>query len=583
MRPWHLALILVATVALVFSEVRRMDFVDWDDNINVYANPRLNPITGQSWAKAWTEPYYALYIPVTHTIWTAVALLARRPPDERGITLSPMPFHLANLTVHILNVLLVFAILRLLLRRDWPAFVGAGLFGLHPLQVEPVAWVTGMKDLAGALFALLALWQYLTGAAMHHRGTPGRPGLHMALAVAFFALAVLAKQTVVGLVVIAWALDHLVIGRSAAQAARSLLVWLPVVIGGAVIAKVFNGPDPEAVELWARPFVAGDRLAFYLARLVWPAGLCTSYLRKPALVLANWWGYVTWLAPAALTAALIAVRRRWPVLSASGLVFGVALLPVLGLVPFPDQDVTDRYMYLAMLGPALAVGWLLVRWESPRVNAAAVLLLAVMGFASSFQALHWYNTDSLFQRVLVVNPRSWVAHTSLANTLLNRGGADEAYQHLRQALRVKPDYADAWDAMGRYLAMTGRPEEAVDAYHRVLAIHPDAVATHHALGMALEAAGRPEEARAELEEAIRLDPQAWYAYSDLGTLVAEQGDVEGSLAHFRECIRIKPDFAPAYLNLASSLMRLGREDEARQVIASLEARQAQAGGGSTAP
>ncbi|MCD6361655.1 MAG: hypothetical protein J7M38_12435, partial [Armatimonadetes bacterium] len=229
MRAWHYALILVLAVTVVFAQVRDFGFLDWDDNINVYANPRLNPVTAQSLAEIWTKPYFALYIPVTHTVWAGIALLARRPPDERGITLDPSYFHLANLLVHVLNVLVVFAILRLLLRREWAAFIGAGLFGLHPVQAEPVCWITGMKDLMGALLALLALWQYLTGATLAaDERAAGRSRLHFALAPALFALALLAKPTAVGLPIIAWALDRLIIGRDARQVARSLALWVPV-------------------------------------------------------------------------------------------------------------------------------------------------------------------------------------------------------------------------------------------------------------------------------------------------------------------------------------------------------------------
>ncbi len=573
MRPWHFALILVVVVVLVFAEARQMQFLDWDDNINVYANPNLSPVTTESLAEIWTKPYFALYIPVTHTIWAGVASLAQRPPDERGITLDPSRFHLANLLVHVMNVLIVFAILRLLLRHDLGAFFGAGLFALHPVQVEPVCWITGMKDLAGALFALLALWQYLVAAAAEHSASPGsRSRLHMGLALLFFALAMLAKQTAAGLIVIAWGLDCLVIGRSPRESARALLPWVPVAIAGAIIAKVFNGPEPAAVHIWGRPFVAGDALAFYLNKLVWPVGLCTDYGRMPAMVLANWWGYVTWLAPAGLAAVLIVGRRRWPILAAAGLAFGMALLPVLGLVPFPGQDVTDRYMYLAMLGPALALGWCIARFQSKRMTAIAAVLLALLAFGSSVQSLHWRDNKALFMRVLEVNQLSWVAHTTLANELLKDGSPEAAYAFAAGALRVKPEYAEAHDTLGRALLMLGRPEDAITEYRRALSIRPDSAATHHALGGVLASVGKVEEAQAEYEETLRLDPQAWYAHDALGVLMGSQGRHEEAITHFRACARIKPDYPNAQANLGFALMNSGREDEAQRVFDAVRAR-----------
>ncbi len=505
MRPIHYALVLIVALSLVYAEVPNLKFLDWDDNVNVYANPLLNPVSGETLKRYWTKPFFSLYIPVTHTVWTGIAYFAQGPPDERGITLNPTAFHVANLILHVLCALVVFAILRLLLKHDWGAFVGAALFALHPVQVEPVCWITGMKDLAGASLGLLALWQYLTWAAKtQDQDATGHSRKRLYLSVGLFALAALAKQTVIGLIVVAWALDHLVLKRDAREAARSLLPWLPVAIGGAIIAKIFNGPDPEAVQLWARPFVAGDALAFYLGKLVWPVGLCTDYVRSPAVVIANWWGYVTWLVPAALATALIALRKRFPALAASGLIFGVALLPILGLVPFPDQDVTDRYMYLVMLGPALALGWTVARLNAPRLNLLVALMLAALAIGSSFQTLHWDNTTTLFARVLAVSPRSWVAHTMIANELLNHGHPIEAQAYLAEALRLKPDSAEVQDSLGRSLLMLGRPEEAVEHYRRVTSLRPESGAGHYGLANALEAAGQHEEARAEYDEAMRL-------------------------------------------------------------------------------
>jgi hypothetical protein len=505
MRPIHYALVLIVALSLVYAEVPNLKFLDWDDNVNVYANPLLNPVTSETLKHYWTKPFFALYIPVTHTVWTGIAYFAQGPPDERGITLNPTAFHVANLILHVLCALVVFAILRLLLKHDWGAFVGAALFALHPVQVEPVCWITGMKDLAGASLGLLALWQYLTWAAKtQDQDATGHSRKRLYLSVGLFALAALAKQTVIGLIVVAWALDHLVLKRDAREAARSLLPWLPVAIGGAIIAKIFNGPDPEAVQLWARPFVAGDALAFYLGKLVWPVGLCTDYVRSPAVVIANWWGYATWLVPAALATALIALRKRFPALAASGLIFGVALLPILGLVPFPDQDVTDRYMYLVMLGPALALGWTVARLNAPRLNLLVALMLAALAIGSSFQTLHWDNTTTLFVRVLAVSPRSWVAHTMIANELLNHDHPIEAQAYLAEALRLKPDSAEVQDSLGRSLLMLGRPEEAVEHYRRVTSLRPESGAGHYGLANALEAAGQHEEARAEYDEAMRL-------------------------------------------------------------------------------
>src|SRR5207249_4089287 len=127
-------------------------------------------------------------------------------PDIMGASLNPWVFHTANVFVHLLAVLVAFAILRRLLRRvaaeaaaEWGAFFGAAVFATHPVQVEPVAWVSGLKDVLCGLLVLVSLWQYLLWAesnsgthADDSATTYGTPtALHYVLATAAFVIALL--------------------------------------------------------------------------------------------------------------------------------------------------------------------------------------------------------------------------------------------------------------------------------------------------------------------------------------------------------------------------------------------------------
>ena len=112
--------------------------------------------------------------PVSYNLFGALTVLARQP--DGGI--DPFPFHFASLLIHIASALLVWAILRLLIKRDWAACAGAVLFAVHPVQVEAVAWVSGMNTLLFALLSLWAIWQYLLaarpGVSPNQRALPSR-------------------------------------------------------------------------------------------------------------------------------------------------------------------------------------------------------------------------------------------------------------------------------------------------------------------------------------------------------------------------------------------------------------------------
>ena len=171
---------LVVLTAATLGRLCFAEFVTWDDELTIFNNPHLNP-PGEEIGWFWRNPWMELYVPVTYTVWGGLARLARlQTPDLSGATLNPWVFHTANVGVHLLSVLVVFAILRLLLRKvvagkraEWAAFAGAALFAIHPLQVETVAWASGMKDLLCGLFSLLAVWFYLQRAARRPKARGG--------------------------------------------------------------------------------------------------------------------------------------------------------------------------------------------------------------------------------------------------------------------------------------------------------------------------------------------------------------------------------------------------------------------------
>ena len=312
--------LLLLVLAGAFSEVGRLDFVLWDDDVNVYENPYLHPVTLRNVLWFWRQPYFSMYIPVTRTVWAGLGLVSGLTSEGPGIKpMDPSVFHLANLAVHALNALLVFTLLRKLVANDWACCAGALLFGLHPVQVEPVAWVTGMKDLLGGLFALVALWGYLTHAMRRREGGGAAAGrAHYVVATVAFALALLSKPSAVVLPVVAWVLDRWALKRPAREVVWALAPWVVLAIAAGGVAAWAEAAIRGArtyTPIWARPFVAGDALAFYLYKLLVPLRLGSDYGRTPQFVLGHAWGYLTWLAPCVLGVLLWARRQAWPLSS----------------------------------------------------------------------------------------------------------------------------------------------------------------------------------------------------------------------------------------------------------------------------
>ena len=511
----------------------RHEFVAYDDDTNVWRNPALNPPTWPRLRGFWQQPYANMYIPVTYSVWTAVALVADMPQADRlGSLLNPYVFHTANLLVHIASVLVVWVILNLLVRHAWAAAVGALLFALHPVQVEPVAWVTGMKDLLCGLLSLLAIWQYLLYAGAEDPAQKRSRWAHYAVATAALVLALLSKPAAVTLPVIAWILSGLLPGRNWRTGIAPLLPWVAIAAVSAAIMVQVQPPEARvASPLWARPLVASDTIAFYLYKLLYPARLGMDYGRTPQWLVHQPWVYFAWLVPAVGGAALWWLRTRTPVLPAAAGVFVASLLPVLGLKLFDYQEIStvaDRYLYLAMLAPALAMAWWLSRyWTRARVTGC-IIVLCILGTRSWFQTWTWRDTRTLLTHAVWVNPSSWTAHRGLVTELMATD-LPAAIEHGRAAVRSRPDDRPNHDALGLALLAARQYDQAIAAHREAMRVEPDPV--------------------------LRLLSQSYLARA-----LARSGRLDQAIEQYRAVLSAAPDFGEAQRGLAEAL----REQEQRK-------------------
>ena len=328
----------------------------------------------------------------------------------RGITLNPLYFHAANVCLHTVNALLVFAILRRILKRDWPAGLGALLFALHPVQVEAVGWISGMKDVLAGTFSLAAVWAYLgyaMGGNHQEEKSLARAWVRYGVGLVCFVAGILSKPSVMMVPGILVVLDYFCVRRSVWAIAKSLWLWFGITILAAV-SEVDSAGDRDRYDAaWARPLIVGDSLMFYLYKLVVPIQLGIDYGRRPQVVMQQAWFYLAWIVPAIIALVLWRWRRTRPLLLVGACIFVVAAAPTLGWTRFLFQyysTTADHYLYFAMLGPALALGWLLTR-ANQSAFALCGAVLAVFAVLTMLQTRTWKSDQTLFTQAIETNPK----------------------------------------------------------------------------------------------------------------------------------------------------------------------------------
>ncbi len=587
--------ILMVAILLTFGRACTYDFVNLDDRQVVVRNPLMNPVTPHSFKVWWTTPQFQLYDPLTATVRAAIASLARVPPDpQTGDALNPWVFHTVNLLLHMGVTLLVYQLLLYLRIRPWPACGGAMLFAIHPVQVEPVVWITSVKDLLYGTFALLAIWRLLisledrSGGAQPHAagGANATSGVgNYLLATLCFVLAVLSKPTAVIVPLLALPLVWLACRRISMRAWIRLGIWCLIALPFILIAKSAQ-PAPYAQRLvpWQRFLVAGDALAFYLFQIIWPKTLLLYYGRTPGYILRYgfiWW---TWIAPATIFAILWVNRRRCPSALAGMSIFAVGLLPILGFVGFEFQyysTVADRYLYIPMFGIALIAASALDRVPKG-YGAMWGILLVILAMRSFAQVLYWQNSLTLFNHVLDYDPRSAVSHAGLAVVFADQGDYDRSIEYARRSIALDPHRCEPYVTLAKSLDVTGNTAAAIEAfragfradarmkgplndYTAALVRHGDArhalafaelsaelfprVSTYVNLGVALAKTNDWQGAKRELQSAAALDPNDYKAQCNLASVLLHLGDLAGARLHYELAVSIDPENPAALAGL----------------------------------
>lgn len=515
-----LALVLVVTAVLYWPTLD-YGLLNWDDKLHITANPTFGDL-----GAAWTQAQVHVYMPVTWSAWAIAWDLGGGDPGW---------LHALNVFGHLLGVVLAYLVLLRLpgvgkrAAGRWAAVVGAALFALHPLQVESVAWITSLKDIASADFALLAAW-------LHLRATANESKRGQAGAVIAFALAVLSKPTVVALVP-ALVLIRLATGESVWR--RDLLVtWgamVAVAIPSLVLTAIaqFDASHVAHVGYGDRVLVAADAFGSAIGSVLWPGTRLGMIGRSPAVVLEGtlWIGALVVLA----VLAALAAWKRWPELLWGGLFMLVLVLPVSGLLAFGAQvntTVADRYLHLALLGPAWALSAGIARCLASTAASAHcrhTMVVAISGLlavgwvlVSNAQVAAWSSDRALWQHTLDHDAENRLALEQMGRLHNAAGEYDHAIAIGRRGVAAHPDNAPISHSLGVALASTRQMEQALPFFKRAVLSQPKWSSAWLSLIKVTRDTGKPElllETVAELQQ--RQEPVDPSQRPELAFAVAE--------------------------------------------------------------
>ncbi len=574
--PSWAPLVIVAFTALLYAHTLQNNFTVLDDDAYILNNPFLKNFSLKGIVAILSSFYSGNYHPLTTLSWFI---------EYNLFEANPLPFHLVNVLLHLVNTWLVYKLAERLSGSNITAAVTSLLFAIHPMHVESVAWVSERKDVLYALFYLLTLLHYLRYMASGFRKK------NYWFCLVLFIASLLSKSAAVTLPVLMLVVDYYK-GRKvdARTLAEKIPFFLLSLLFGVLAILSQRAAGTLSISLLSYGIINGSVLflsgiAFYIAWLIVPAKLAIMhcypavhngmlpviyYLSVPLLVCLAW-----------LCFRRTAYRRE--------LLFGVSFFLVtisvmLQIISAGLALTAERYSYIPSIGLFYIAGQCITYFSATRRRTITIALSAAVMAAFLFVTYNrigvWKDDGLLFNDVIEkypdvyygywlrgnmekklgdlqpaladytecikLNPQYYDAVFNRANTYDATGNLQEALADYNKAIELKPGYADAYNNRGWLLFRMGDTVNAMTNYNKAIATDPLMEQAYNNRGWAYQVAGNRKAAMDNYSKAIELNPSFILPYQNRANIKANSGDLSGAAADYSTIIKINPEDKFAY-------------------------------------
>ncbi|MEW5895190.1 MAG: tetratricopeptide repeat protein [Candidatus Omnitrophota bacterium] len=526
------ALLIALLTFLAFLPSLQNGFVNWDDPSFILEIRQLRSLSLANIKSYFTSTVQRIYVPLT---------LLSFAIEHSLFGFNPFGFHLTNILLHVIVTLLVFRLGIYFGLSTTASALGALVFGIHPMHVESVAWITERKDLLYSVFYMIAVIYYFRylGEIRHDCGGTGgqvffRKRFYL-FTVIFGLLSILSKPMALSLPLIFFVLDWFS-GRKFTRAAFldkavHFVYIMPVAfityschmrIPGEGILKSLN------VWVWT--------LTFYLKKFFLPLSFVPLY-RLPSAFSPEY--ILSWAIFISMIAALFYYRKnRWVLFSF--LFFFVSIFFLLRFDNRADTSiVADRFMYLPSVGFCLLAGMVLdlvlkemsikKAWAKGLVMIAFGMLFMLLFAKTWSQNRIWRNSGTLWTSVLDFYPDSPDAHNNLGSHYLDRGELEQAMAEFYLTSYLKPGEKLAYYNMAEVFYRRNQLSRAIELYTKTLSLDPGYAPAYNNRGNMYLLSGLSNEAISDYSRAIALDPEYIDAFINRSTAYMLLQDDENAL------------------------------------------------------
>lgn len=549
---WFVVTGIIMITFIAYLPVLKNGFV-WDDQLYIMSNTLLNPI---DLLKIFTQNVGGNYHPLT--ILTLAIELHFFGINETG-------YHAINLLLHLLNVILVFYTVFLLCDKVGIALIASLLFGIHPLHVESVAWISELKDLLYTFFFLMSYTFYLKYLNIGQRK-------YYVFALLLFAVSLLSKAMAASLPVLLVLTDYY---KGSKINIRTLLEKVPFFLLALIfgIIAIYAQKQSNSI-LDLSVFTFPQRIVFacygfitYLYKLLLPIQLSAYYpypVKSGGTVPVLFYAYVI-LFLGLTTYVIYSVRNTKKIFFGLGF-FTVTVFLVLQLLPVGNTIMADRYSYIPSIGIFYLAGEAVnFAWDK-KLKLVSILLLCVFTVFFSLQTYArcsiWKNGMTLWTDVIDQDQTIASAYYNRGNFIMNHGGFNEALNDFNKAIELAPNHFDAFNNRGNLFMNHNLYDSALKDFNKAIKLKPDLSTAYYNRGIIFMQEKKFDQAIKDFSKAIELKPNDFETYFKRGYVFTTIGRNEEALNYYNKAIKINPDKVQAYINRGYLYMTLKENDAA---------------------
>ncbi|HEX6846947.1 MAG TPA: tetratricopeptide repeat protein [Chitinophagaceae bacterium] len=532
-----LGIIVILTI-LAYLPAFRAGFA-YDDVLYIQKNPLIRSIDIE---KIFSENVMGNYHPITMLIFSI---------EFQLFGLDPTGYHIVNLLLHLVNILLVFYFILLLSDKLWVALVAALLFGIHPLHVESVVWISELKDLLYTSFFLGALIVYLKYLNDGERK-------YYFIALLLFVFSLLSKAMAASLPVVLLLIDYFQKRKMTTKVMLEKIPFFALSITFGIVAVFAQQLSAAVQDISTYPF--SQRVVFasygfitYLLKLVVPFNQSAFYpypIKGGEVLPVHFYLYP--ILVVALAGLIIYFRRSYNKIFFGMAFFSVTIFLVLQLLPVGDAVMADRYSYIPSIGFFYLAGEAFNYLRNRQLTAAAITVLSLFVFffcIKTFQRnVIWKNDLTLFTDVIEKYPTVAIAYNNRGSFFWEEKKYDEALLDYNKAIEYRPNYGEAYNNRGAVYLDQKKYKEAISDFNRVIELQNNYAGAYSNRGIAMLETGKNAESRADFDKAIELKPDYAEAYYNRGLLSMIEKRNEEALRDYNKALELNPNYQEAILN-----------------------------------